>query len=93
MEISRAKRYSSEGWKYVNTDGSLWPTDHWVPYSKKHPPLSTGMDPSAPRAQIPMDQWNGKEGFYAYVIPVSPSTYKLKTNSQTTLDRYLSKRT
>lgn len=37
MEIPRRKRYSPEGWKYVNDDGTLWPQDEWIRYSAKHP--------------------------------------------------------
>lgn len=44
MEIARAKRYSPEGWKYVNKDGTLWPKDEWIRYSAKHPkPLTAVM--------------------------------------------------
>lgn len=51
------------------------------------------LDPAAPRAKVPMEQWAGKEtGFYAYVIPVAPSTYAIKTDDQSTLDAYFCKK-
>lgn len=88
--MCRAKRHSAEGWKYVNDDGSLWPKDRWIPYSKKHPPPRVDADPAAPRAKVPLDQYGYKEtgAFYAYVVPISPAAYQLKTDGQTVLTKY-----
>jgi len=75
MNVSKAKRYSPKGWKYVNADGSMWPEDRWIPFSKKHPapesvkqiiddaslPWSIHSEPMAPRSQCPANQWNGLE--------------------------------
>jgi len=104
MELTRSKRHSAEGWKYVNSDGSLWPADHWIPYSKKHPrpvavdtappPWNQRPDPVERRIKIPADQWAGKEdgGFYAYVLPVSTSVFRLKDDRQKVLTEYFAKK-
>lgn len=77
MEISRPKRYSSEGWKYVNTDGTLWPRDQWIRYSPKHPapipaPWNKTPDPSAPRDKVPLGLWQGaEEGHKRYLAIIT----------------------
>lgn len=90
MKQTRTKRFSPEGWKYVNADGSLWPEDEWIRYSAKHPapltasrqaakdpnllkdptpsPWNSRPEPSAPRAQVPVDQWNGMEEGSTYLV-------------------------
>jgi len=78
---ARRKRYSAEGWKYVNADGTVWPKDEWIRYSAKHPcpptvdkapaPWEKRPDPQEPRTKIARDFWQGEEGgFLAYIIPM-----------------------
>lgn len=55
MEISRTKRYSPSGWKYVNGDGTLWPQDEWIRYSAKHPRPLTATAQSSKNPEILAD--------------------------------------
>lgn len=64
MNEARTKRFSPTGWKYVNADGTLWPTDQWIKYSAKHPrPLSANFqaakDPDLLRDPTP-SPWNDR---------------------------------
>lgn len=83
MDVRRPKRYTPEGWKYINSDGSLWPTDKWLPYSAKHPapiPWDKVPDPSQPRTKVPLDLWHGEEEghkrFLAIITIVRPIAEK-----------------
>lgn len=92
MNVQRSKRYSPEGWKYVNTDGTLWPQDKWLPYSVKHPapiPWNEVPDPRQPRDKVPLDLWQGTEEghqrYLAIITIVRPLAEKAPVSKQTRL--------
>lgn len=85
MEVRRTKRYSAEGWKYVNTDGTLWPKDEWIKYSPKHPapiPWDQVPDPSAPRDKVPLDLWQGAEDGHQRYLAIITIVRKLADEQQ-----------
>lgn len=62
MAEHRPKKYSADGWKYINADGTLWPKNEWIRYSAKHPKPLTAViqaqdDPDLLKDKAPYP-WN-----------------------------------